>query len=366
MNADVKRVEVWASLVSPGSSQEPRGIAARARRLEADGWDGGVLADSQTLAAEVFTALAWSAAATTTLKLGTGTSNPATRHPSVLASAAASLQIASEGRMTLSIGRGDSSLSYIGAPPVPLAYFERALATIQTYLRGGDVPVADAASFLGSLPTSFENLAIGTAPESSRLKWLPVDFRKPELEVVATGPKVIALAARHADRVALAVGGDVARLKWGMSEARQELERLGRDPAAISFAAIVPFYPHPDAEFARQLAQGMVASMSRFSIMNKKVVGPVSEEQRANLERVAQSYDMKNHGANASKQAQVLDADFIDEFGLVGDPQRCGERLQEIAELGIRKLILWTADSEGRPGESYRLAVEEVLPRLRR
>lgn len=358
-------VEVWASLVSDGSSQEPRGIARRAQRLEADGWDGGVLADSQTLAADAYTVLAWCAAATTKLKLGTGTSNPATRHPSVLASAAASIQTASEGRMTLSIGRGDSSLAYIGAPPVPLGYFERALATVQAYLRGEEVLREDAASFLGGLATSFDNLAIASAPETSRLKWLPADFIKPELEVVATGPKVIAIAARHADRIALAVGGDVERLAWGMASAREEMEKVGRDPASVKFAAILPFYPHRDVDFARQLAQGMVASMSRFSIMNKKVVGPVSENERANLERVASSYDMKNHGANISKQTQALDPDFIEKFGLVGDPQRCVERLLEISELGIDKLILWTADSNGRPGESYTCAVEDVLPKIR-
>ncbi|MEC3909522.1 LLM class flavin-dependent oxidoreductase [Sphingobium sp. CR2-8] len=213
-------VEVWASLVSDGSSQDPRGIAVRAKRLETDGWDGGVLADSQTLAAEAFTVLTWCAAQTTTLKLGTGTSNPATRHPSVLASAAASLQVASQGRMTLSIGRGDSSLAYIGAPPVPLSYFERALATIQAYLRGEEVLREDAASFLGSLPTNFDNLAIANAPETSRLKWLPEGFVKPEFEVVATGPKVITMAARHADRIALAVGGiqNVSNGAWPKPE----------------------------------------------------------------------------------------------------------------------------------------------------
>ncbi|MEC3909521.1 LLM class flavin-dependent oxidoreductase [Sphingobium sp. CR2-8] len=151
-----------------------------------------------------------------------------------------------------------------------------------------------------------------------------------------------------------------------MAEARAELERNGRDPASVKFAAIVPFYPHTNVDFARELAQGMVASMSRFSIMNKKVVGPVSDEQRVNLERVASSYDMKNHGANVSKQTQALDPEFIDKFGLVGDPQRCVERLLEMSELGIDKLILWTADSNGRPGESYRYAVEDVLPNIRR
>ena len=123
-----RNIELWTSLVAPGSSQEPRGIAARAVRLEADGWSGAVFSDSQLLAAEAFSVLMLCAQVTQRLKLGTGTSNPATRHPSVIASATAAVQVVSNGRMSLSVGRGDSSLAYIGAPPVPLAYFERAVA----------------------------------------------------------------------------------------------------------------------------------------------------------------------------------------------------------------------------------------------
>ena len=359
-----RTIELWTSLVAPGSSQEPRGIAARARRLESDGWSGAVYSDSQLLAAEAFSVLMLCAATTTRLKLGTGTSNPATRHPSVIASAAAAVQVASNGRMSLSIGRGDSSLAYIGASPVPLAYFERAVAMLQQYLRGEGVPIAEAAAMLNSAPAGFKDLAIGSAPETSQLKWLPSDYSKPELEVAATGPKVIALAARHADCVSFALGANVERLKWSIGEARQEMERIGRDPASLRFGAYIPLYPHPDIAYARQISQGMVASMSRFSIMNKKVVGPVTEKERVNLERVASTYDMGKHGDNAAKQSQALDADFIDQFGLVGDPQGCVDRILEIIDLGIDKLIFWTADTEGRPGESYQLAAGDVMPKV--
>ena len=358
-----RSTEVWTCLTA-SNAREPRAIAARARRLEADGWSGAVCVDSQLLAPETFSALTLCATATTRLKLGTGTSNPATRHPSVIAAAAAAVQIVSNGRMSLGIGRGDSSLAYIGASPVPLEFFERAIAMLQTYLRGEGVPIEDAAAMLRNAPAGFKNLAMGSAPESSKLTWLPKDYVKPELDVAATGPKVIALAARHADCISFAVGANVERLKWSINEARQEMERVGRDPASLRFGAYIPFYPHPDQAYARQLAQGLVASMGRFSIMNKKVAGPVSEHERANLERVASTYDMGKHGDSGSRQSQAVDADFIDQFGLVGDPQRCADRILEIIDLGIDKLVLWTADTEGRPGESYQLAAHEVLPKV--
>ena len=359
-------VEVWASLVAPGCRPDPLGIVARAKRLEADGWSGGTLADSQLLAAEVFTVLALCVAATSKLKLATGTSNPATRHPSVLASAAAALQAASGGRFTLSIGRGDSALSYIGAAPVPLDYFERSLAMLQAYLRGESVPVEEAARYLANLPKDFENLALDSAHTATTMSWLSQapDYRKPELEVAATGPKVIALGARHAERIAFAMGGNVGRIKGAIAEARAAAERAGRDSASLKFSAFIPLYPHPHLDYARELSKGLVASMARFSVMHNKVVGEVSDIERANMQRIATNYDMKNHGGADSKQSSVLDPEFIDNFGLVGDPKLCAERMIQMAEVGVSKFLCWTTDTEGRPGESYALAAGEVLPKV--
>jgi 5,10-methylenetetrahydromethanopterin reductase len=359
----MRQIEAWTTLKAPGSSRDPRAIPLRAARLEADGWSGATIVDSQCLMGDPFTILALCVGATTKLKLGTGTSNPATRHPSVIASATATLQVASEGRMTLSIGRGDSALAYIGAPPVPLRYFERVIELIQAYLGGADVPLEDAAQMLG-IPTGFDQLAVASAPEASRLEWLPDGFQKPELEVAASGPKVIAAAARHADCVSFALGADVKRLEWAIGVAREELERVGRDPATIRFGAYIPLFPHSDVDFARELAKGVVASHSRFSVMNKKVVGPVTDAQRDNLAKIAATYDMRKHGEAAGKQAQVLDHEFIDNFGLLGDPDRCVERIHELARMGIERFNFWTADTEGRPGESYAMAADRVLPEI--
>lgn len=354
-------MELWTSLVSAADSKDPRDIVDRAREVEADGWAGAIYPDSQVMAPDALALLTWCASATTRLKLSTGTSNPATRHPSVIASAAATIQVVSGGRMTLSIGRGDSSLAYIGVPPVPLAYFDKAVAALQGYLQGEPVSTEVAAGFLGELDRGFEKLSVAEVPETSQMTWMPDDYVKPELEVAASGPKVIAIAARHADRIGFALGADLSRLKWAVGAAREAAERCGRDPETLSFGAYIPCFPHKDVEVARELASGLVASMSRFSAMHKKVDGPSTDRDRANLERVAATYDMKQHGGTASEQARGLDPEFIDNFGLVGDPQRCLERMMEIKDIGIDRLILWTGGSKGQAAESYRTAVDEVL-----
>src|SRR3954467_8836303 len=147
----------------------PRLAARFAARAEEEGWDGMVFPDSQNLAGDVYVGLAFASAATERIKLGTGVTNPFTRHPAVTASAISTLQAESGGRMVLGIGRGDSSLAHLGYAPASLAVFRRYLERLQAYLRGEEVPFDPGG---GAQPASVDHLALAASPESSQLHWL--------------------------------------------------------------------------------------------------------------------------------------------------------------------------------------------------
>src|SRR5215211_3278281 len=115
--------------------------APLAEMAERDGWDGIAFTDSQNLHGDTFAALAIAAHATRRIKLATAATNPATRHPAVVASAIASVQVESGGRAVLGIARGDSALAYLGRPPISLPEFAAGLEQIQAYLRGEAVEV---------------------------------------------------------------------------------------------------------------------------------------------------------------------------------------------------------------------------------
>ena len=141
------------------------GLAARhAAAAEAAGSDGLALVDSQNLAGDCYVGLALAAKATTRLRLGTGVTNPITRHPAATAAAIAAVHAESDGRAVLGIGRGDSALAHLGYAPAPVAVFERALARIQGYLRGEEVPFADDANLA--------TLGLADAPKTSRRAWV--------------------------------------------------------------------------------------------------------------------------------------------------------------------------------------------------
>src|SRR5262252_6135437 len=164
----------------------PRGSAHLARMAEGLGFDSLVFADTQNITPEVWGQLMLAARDTERIELGTGVTNPGTRDAAVTASAALALQVESNGRAVCGIGRGDSSLGKIGRAPVPIAEFERYVERLQRYL-GGDEVDRD-----------------GTP---SRLEWhAEAKVPKVPLEIAATGKRVIQLAARHAERIVLAMG----------------------------------------------------------------------------------------------------------------------------------------------------------------
>src|SRR5256885_8980976 len=112
---------------------------ALTRQAEAAGFEYGWLFDSHVVWREPYVLLTLMAEATTTLRLGTCVTNPATREPSVTASALAVLDELSGGRMDLGIGRGDSARRVLGKPPTTMATLEEAIRVIRGLVEGRSV-----------------------------------------------------------------------------------------------------------------------------------------------------------------------------------------------------------------------------------
>ena len=79
------------------------GSFAFARIYEDVGFDGMLFFDTQNLSPEVYVSLTAAAKETTTLGLGTGVTNPMTRHAAVSAATMSTLQEVSNGRAYLGI-----------------------------------------------------------------------------------------------------------------------------------------------------------------------------------------------------------------------------------------------------------------------
>jgi 5,10-methylenetetrahydromethanopterin reductase len=299
------------------------------------------------------------------LKVTTAASNPLTRHPSVIASAVASVAAIAPGRVLLGIGRGDSALAYIGGAPASVDVFERYVDAVRRYLNGQ--PVSFDALRDWSFERGLATIQLGVAPSVSELRWLDPAVPAVPVQVFATGPRVISVGGRLADRVTFGLGADVVRLQWAVDLARVARADAGGDPTTLSLGSAIPIGVADDMDRARRSVANMVASEARFSVMSGRVVGPMLDANRRIYESIGLAYDMNKHGGSGT-QVDVLTDEFIDEFAIVGPPSRCVERILELVELGLDHLMLAPPQGDAAQedqAQGYRRLVDDVLPNLR-
>ena len=339
-------------------------IHEMAQRAEAAGWHGLAVVDSQNLTGDCYVALALAAKATERIGLGTAVTNPVTRHPAVTACAIASVHAASGGRASLGIGRGDSALAHLGRAPAGVRLLERYVEALQAYLRGERIPFGEL-GFNEEAAPDVSTLGLADSPEASRILWLDPTPGKVPVEVAATGPRVIAAAARHADRVLLALGADPERIAWAIETIRAARREAGLDPEDIRIGSYVNCAAHSDAEVARGLVRGGLTTFARFAVMHGQVAGPATDEQRKVFSALHEGYDMTRHTRADSPQADLMTPDFVDRYAVVGPPERVNERLRELGGLGIDKLVVIgpTAGADREAArEAEALMAAEVLP----
>ncbi|MCH2170427.1 LLM class flavin-dependent oxidoreductase [Myxococcota bacterium] len=293
----------------------PTGSAGMAKLAEGLGFRSLVFADTQCLTPEVWSHLMLAATATERIEIGTGVTNPVSRDPAVTASAALALQVESGGRVVLGIGRGDSSMAKIGRRPAPPKDFDLYLQRLQAYLAGEEV------------------LREGYP---SRIEWLDgIDVPPVPIEVAATGPKVIEIAAQRADRICFAVGADAERIADCIASARRAAEKADRDPDSIRFGAYVNCVIHPDREVAREAIRGGLSVFAHFSGFHGMDIETLPEGSRAAARHLRHHYDMANHALAGSAHAQALETDFIHRFGIAGPLEEAVARFQELEHSGV-------------------------------
>src|SRR5207247_7811127 len=166
----------------PGTAPMPD-LMRLLRSIEAAGFDGAGILDSQMLSRDTFVVLGQAAANTSRLTLFPAVTNPFTRHASVLAGAIQTVEELAPGRVKLVIGTGYTSASTIGRKAATLAEMRECLRTVRALLRGDSVD-------FGGTPGRLTFAARRPIP----------------LIMAASGPKAIELAGEIADGVLLLVG----------------------------------------------------------------------------------------------------------------------------------------------------------------
>jgi alkanesulfonate monooxygenase SsuD/methylene tetrahydromethanopterin reductase-like flavin-dependent oxidoreductase (luciferase family) len=211
-------------------------VADQARLAEKIGFDSIWVMDhvfiqrpaGRVMAHEPLTTLAWAAAATSEIKLGTLVLNHAFRHVGQLAREASALADMSAGRFVLGLGSGWHRPEFYA---LGLAYdhrvsrIEEAVGPLQRLLKGERVTAEGR-----WLRMTDASIAVTSPP--------------PPLWIAAEGPRMLALAAR-ADgwNHAYWGGDDTKRFTFAVSGLHRQLDRIGRSPEEVEVSASIACVP---------------------------------------------------------------------------------------------------------------------------
>ena len=302
----------------------PERVVTLTRQAEAAGFAYGWLFDSHVLWLEPYPLLTLMALNTMRMRLGTCVTNPATRDPTVTASALATLNLISGGRMDLGIGRGDSARRVMGQKPTTLATLEQATRIIRDLVRGQ--------------PTDYDG-------EQIRLDWARGDL---PVWIAGYGPRALHLAGRIADGVILQFA-DPHLIRWCLGFVRAGAEAAGRDFAAIRIMAAAPVWAADDRAVAREHVRWFPALVSNhvMDLIARYDPAELPEELTAYV-RDRSDYDYRHHAEVGSGNAAFVSDEVVDRFCIVGPVAEHQRRLRELAEIGVHQfnIYLMSGDEE--------------------
>jgi probable F420-dependent oxidoreductase len=308
------------------------------RQAEAAGFGYGWVFDSHILWKDPYPILTIMALNTTTVRLGTCVTNPATREPTVTASTLAGLDEISDGRMDLGIGRGDSARRVMGKPPTTLVRLEEATNLIRDLVEGRTV-VQDGTEI--------------------RFPWTRGDHLP--VWIAGYGPKALALTARIADGVILQLA-DVDLIRWFVGQLRDFAQQAGRDPSAIKVMAAAPAHVG-DMQTCRDRVRWFPAMVSNHVVDLVNRYKP--EELPATLTgyvRDRSGYDYQHHAEVGSDNGAFVEDEVVDRFCVIGSVDDHLRKLADLADAGVDQFNIYLMN--GDEEETLEHYAREIIPRV--
>jgi probable F420-dependent oxidoreductase len=314
-------------------------IASLTRLAEQCGFTHGWVFDSHVLWKEPYVLLTLMAQNSSKLRLGTCVTNPATREPSVTASALAVLQILSKGRMDLGIGRGDSARRVLGKRPTTLDDLEAATVAIRDLCEGR--------------ATTYDGAEL-------KLDW--AERYKLPVWIAGYGPKALALTGRIADGAVIQMA-DPSLVKWCVGLLREGTRAAHRDASEVRVMVAAPAHVGRKAD-VRERVRWFPALVSNHVVDLVRRYGEQGlPADLTSYVRNRPGYDYKHHAESGSSNAGFVDDESVDRFCVTGEVSEQLEKLHALAEAGMSQfnLYLMSGDEE-RQLEAYG---RDVIPKLR-
>ena len=332
----------------PGTAPMPE-LMRLLRSIEAAGFDGAGILDSQLLSRDTFVVLGQAATNTSRITLFPAVTNPFTRHASVLASAIATVEELAPGRVKFVMGTGYTSASTIGRKPATLAEMRACIGAVRALLAGESVDFDGTPGRLGYAAK-----------------------RRIPIVMAASGPKAIELAGEIADGALLLVGFNRGIIERALEHLDRGAKRAGRRVEDLEIVWAVRVGIAATAAEARRLARPTAVhwGVLRWGGHWVEPAGlrlpklEIPEAVWKIYPDLSHAHDWEAAIAATSFVADDVVAQLCDAIGLVGMPDDCAARIVEMTKLGVRNLYLMPLLTFGLPEPELAAFRDVVFPKL--
>lgn len=331
----------------------PDHLVRLARLAEAHGLQDLWFADEKFYR-DPFVSLTVLAQHTTKIRLGTCVTDPFTRHPALIATAAATLDEASGGRAVLGLGAGFSGLEAMGVQRgKTVRTLRQAIDAIRRLWAGETVSIEDEAFVLRSANLNF-----------------PARRDIPIL-LASSGRQVLRLAGEAADEVMLGDLGSSAVLGPALAEVERGAARVGRNVGTMNRIARLNLVLAEDIEAAREAIRPWILAYLWHAYPDWSNLFDYSPDWEARLQPLKE-FIVSRGGKprNVGDRQQVLQFGsllpdrLVGRYALAGRAPDVVEQIGEIAACGITQVTLYPTPILGQTNESVlQDFIERVLPR---
>ena len=309
--------------------------AELAGELEGEGVDELWLIDSQLAMKDVYAGLLLAAQRTSRMLLGTGVTNPLTRHPTVTASAIAAVAEVSGGRAALGLGAGDSAVYGVGWRPARVAQVEAALRFFRAVLRGDEGEWEGRTYRLPHAP--------GPVP-----LWLAASQRR-----------MCALAGRLADGVIVMGPASEAHVRRQVGWIGEGLDEAGRRREDIAIRLVATTSAGPDRAAALDDVRSWASTEARL-IADFAELPAGLERFRDEIEGARAAYDYAEHLSTRAGHRHAVSDELTAALAVAGTPDECAGRIAGLLATGIDGCIFPLLGGGRR--ERLRVLRDQVLP----
>jgi 5,10-methylenetetrahydromethanopterin reductase len=291
--------------------------------------------DSQLLWRDPYISMALAAQSTEKAVLATGVTNLKTRHLSVLASLARTLQELAPGRIAMGVGAGASSTKPLGIPLATSRELREGITLIRALLAGNTVKSQSGLSI--HMEATF-----GICP----------------IYLAATGPKRLRLAGEIADGTILHAGTTKEVLTPSLEAITAGARAFDREPSQLQTIVSAVTVPGADiSEASKQLMPICVTMYQDGGADLLSSIGITIAERARSPVNVA-SFDFKHASSwtTAIEMASTLvtpeDASlFAHHFAFAGTNSQIAKKLTDLEELGISQVMFQGLSSTTLPWE---------------